>query len=306
MFAHRDCMARPLRLHIPGMVYHVMSRGNAKQVIFTDDRDYERYLEILEYTLQRFHVECLAYCLLLNHLHLLVRPTQFPISRMMQQLNSTYCQWFNRRHQRVGHVLQGRPKMVFVDNHDSLLRVVRYIVLNPVEAGCVRHPVSWRWSSYRATAGFDSAERCVDVAAVWEAFGPDARTAQTRFAEYVDTATDSAPLPGGLILGSDTFVRQFEPMLRPHRSNVDFIIAERFAARPLLSELFADAAQGKPSRTMVRQAFDEHAYTLREIAAHVGRSAATAWSWIRHARHQRLGSETEADGPLQDESLTGA
>ena len=101
-------MSRPLRLHVPGLLHHVFARGNEKACIYADDQDYESFLELLARTLPRFDVRCVAYCLVWNHYHLLLVPNEHPISRLLQQLNSAYCQRFNRRHHRVGHVLQGR------------------------------------------------------------------------------------------------------------------------------------------------------------------------------------------------------
>jgi REP element-mobilizing transposase RayT len=268
------------------MLYHVMSRGNAKQIIFTDDRDYERYLEVLERGLQRFDVRCLAYCLFGNHLHLLLRPNQFPISRLMQQVNSTYCQWFNRRHGRVGHVLQGRYRAVFVESPDSLFRVVRYILMNPVAAGRVAHPANWKWSSYRATAGIEQPARCADVASVWKSYNSvDPVDAQRRFTDHVaaGASADDVSGPQGFIVGSTTFVRQFEPLLQPYRQQDAFVLRERFAARPPLLELFSDVECPASSALAARRAFHEYAYTLREIGDHLKRPAGTVWCWIRRA-----------------------
>ena len=288
MFAVNRLMARPLRLHVPGMIYHVMSRGNDKQVIFTDDTDYERYLELLERSLHRYGIRCLGYCLLGNHLHLLLQPNEHPVSRLMQHVNSAYCQWFNRRHKRVGHVLQGRYKAVFVEKHDSLRRVLRYIAMNPVAAKRVGDPGAWRWSSYRAAAGLDS-PRCVDVSAVHQAFGTsDPRVAQVAFVHYAAMPADD-PLPArGIFIGSDAFVRRFEPLLRPHRASDAFVYAERFAARPSLRELFGDLAPDRSSAAAAaRQAFTDHAYTLREIGEHIRRPATTVWSWIHRSAASR-------------------
>jgi putative transposase len=145
-------MARPLRVHVPGAMYHVMSRGNARQEIFLDDEDYERFFHRLAITSARFKVRCRACCLMPNHYHLVLEPATLPLSRMMQQLNSSYSQWFNRRHDRVGHVLQGRFRSLVLDDESYLRRVVRYIVLNPVRARLVEDPSQWRWSSYNAHA----------------------------------------------------------------------------------------------------------------------------------------------------------
>src|SRR5688572_19335291 len=179
-------MARPLRLHVPGMVYHVMSRGNGRQVIFTDDRDYERYLELLERSARRFGIRCVAYCLLGNHVHLVLQAGDIPISRMMQQLNSTFAQWFNRRHDRVGHVFQGRFKALLVETPRYLLRLLRYIALNPVAAGVTGTPDEWRWSSYRATIGLEACPAFLAVECVWvELDAPCESDGQNRFADYV-------------------------------------------------------------------------------------------------------------------------
>lgn len=91
-----------------------MSRGNDKREMFIDDVDFARYLALLERSARRFSVHVDGYCLMWNHVHLLLRPTAYPLWRLMHQVNSAYCGWFNRRHGRVGHVLQGRYKAQIV------------------------------------------------------------------------------------------------------------------------------------------------------------------------------------------------
>src|SRR5258706_5066069 len=160
-------MARPLRVHIPGALYHVMSRGNARQEIFVDPDDYQYFLDRLTVVTARVRVRCRAYCLMPNHFHLLLEPGELPLSKMMQQLNSSYTQWFNRRHDRVGHVLQGRPKELLIDRDDYFRRVLRYIVLNPIRASLVEHPAEWPWSSFRATAGLEKPAAFLALDEVW-------------------------------------------------------------------------------------------------------------------------------------------
>jgi putative transposase len=285
-------VARPLRLHVPGMLYHVMSRGNAKQVIFTDDRDYERYLHLLERGLQRFRIKCLAYCLLGNHLHLLLKPDLHPVSRLMHQVNSAYCQWFNRRHRRVGHVLQGRYKALLVETAVYLQKLVRYIAMNPVAAGRVRHPARWRWSSYRATAGIDPCPAFLQADEALQPFDAgDRSAARERFAAYVAGTADGSIPERALILGSDAFARSFQPLLYRQRDIEAHVLAERFAARPPLSSILGDAPQRSRTIESVRAAFLHHAYTLREIGKHIGRSAATVWFWVHRAEPVAPGGE---------------
>lgn len=133
-------MARPLRIEFPGAVYHVTSRGHAKQVIFLDVRDYADFLEVLCFVVKRFNWILHAYCLMSNHYHLLIETPDGNLSRGMRQLNGIYTQQFNRRHSRVGHVLQGRYKAILVDKENYLLELCRYIVLNPVRAGIAKGP----------------------------------------------------------------------------------------------------------------------------------------------------------------------
>ena len=101
-------MSRPLRLQIPGGIYHVTARGNARRAIFEDDDDCARFLTVLAGTVARYRVLCHAYCLMGNHYHLLVQTLEANLSLAMRHLNGVYTQGFNRRHERCGHVLQGR------------------------------------------------------------------------------------------------------------------------------------------------------------------------------------------------------
>ena len=133
-------MARPLRLEFPGAVYHVTSRGNARAAIFLDDEDRPIFLGVLGAVVARFGWLCHAYCLMDNHYHLLLETPDPNLSRGMRQLNGVYTQRFNRRHGRVGHVLQGRFKAILVDRDGYLLELARYLVLNPVRAGRVKDP----------------------------------------------------------------------------------------------------------------------------------------------------------------------
>jgi len=146
-------MARPLRIEFPGGLYHVTARGNGRLAIFADDTDRERFLLVLTSVVSRYHVLCHAYCLMDNHYHMLLETPEANLSRAMRQLNGVYSQAFNRRHQRPGHVLEGRFHARVVDKDAYLHAVCRYIVLNPVRAELVTHPGQWCWSSYRATAG---------------------------------------------------------------------------------------------------------------------------------------------------------
>jgi putative transposase len=143
-------MSRPLRIELPGAVYHITSRGNRREPIFADDADRKGFLEMLGQAMDRFDSQVLAYCLMGNHYHLVLFTRQGNLSRLMRHLNGTYTQMFNRRHALSGHLLQGRFKSILVDRDSYLLELCRYVELNPVRARMVSAPREWPWSSYLA------------------------------------------------------------------------------------------------------------------------------------------------------------
>ena len=108
-------MARPLRLEFEDALYHIGARGNRRERIFASDADRERFLKILVRSLVRFEVELHAYVLLANHFHLLARTRRANLSRWMHWVMVSYTIWFNRRHQKVGHLFQGRYNSLLVE-----------------------------------------------------------------------------------------------------------------------------------------------------------------------------------------------
>lgn len=276
-------MARPLRLHVPGALFHVISRGNAKQVIFVGSQDYEHFLALLARVTVRFSVHCNAYCLMPNHFHLMLAPTALPLSRMMQQLNSAYGQWFNRRHGRVGHVLQGRFKAMLVDRDTYFLQLLRYIVLNPVRAGAVDQPAAWPWSSYRAMAGM-VAPSFLTLDWAWQQFDPsDRHRAQRRFVAFVAAADNDFKPTDSLVAGAKAFSAELAPQMEQHRSDPDIVYKEKHASRPGLEQVLCTSEDQVRQDAAVREAFEVHGYTLGEIGAFLNRHPSTIWRHIQRA-----------------------
>ena len=180
-------MARPLRIEFPGAVYHITSRGNGRQKIFLDDQDNRKFLELFGKTLERFNWICHAFCLMVNHYHLMIETPDANLSKGMHHLNANFCQSHNKRHDTVGHLFQGRFKAIVVDRDSYLMELARYVVLNPVRAGMVARPEDWPWSSYRATAGLPVSEGSEFVTTAWllGQFGPDEMTARRRYLDFV-------------------------------------------------------------------------------------------------------------------------
>jgi REP element-mobilizing transposase RayT len=141
-------MARRPRVFAPGLLYHIIARGNQRQKTFLNHRDYQAYLERLAKYRKKFAVTLYAYCLMPNHVHFLVEPSSVPLARFMQGLQQSYTQYFNRIHHKVGHLFQGRYWAIVCEKNEYLLALVRYIHLNPVRAKMVPRPEGYRYSGH--------------------------------------------------------------------------------------------------------------------------------------------------------------
>ncbi len=210
-------MARPLRVEYPGAVYHVMARAHERASLFRDDTDREKFLALLAAAARQEAWEVHAYCLMGNHYHLLVEIPRGELSHGMHSLNARYSQWFNWRHGRRGHVLEGRFKSVLVQKEGHLLELVRYVVLNPVRAGLAARVGDWRWSSYLATAGRQAAPEWLAVDWTLSQFArsrSQAREAYRRFvAEGKGSGKDIEKLLARPYLGDGEFSKRVEAML---------------------------------------------------------------------------------------------
>jgi putative transposase len=154
-------------------------------VIFRDDRDRVRFLELLGDVISRLRWVCLAYCVLDTHFHLVVTTPDPNLDRGMKHLNGVYAQGFNRRHGRIGHLVQDRYHAVIVEREPHLFESLRYVALNPVRAGLCRRPEQWAWSSYPTVLGLAEVP-FVATRAVLRLFGRTPSSARKRLREFVD------------------------------------------------------------------------------------------------------------------------
>ncbi len=285
-------MARPLRLEFSGALYHITSRGNAKQSIFLDDRDRKIFLAVLESVVDRFNWRCHAYCLMENHYHLVVETPDANLSSGMRHLNGVYTQRFNTRHEKVGHLFQGRYKSILVEKQHHLLSLCRYVVLNPVRSGTVRRPGEWTWSSYRSTLG--ECERPPFLTKEWilSQFGDNVREAAIRYRRFVlDGLREESPwksLKGRPFLGSAAFLRKMHELTKEKKSLGEIPKNQKQAGRPELSQLFADIASlDRPERDrIIHSAYVDHGYRLKEIGDYLGVHYVTVSRAIRRFEHK--------------------
>jgi len=266
-------MARPLRLEYPGAVYHVTARGNAGQEIFLDDEDREAFLATLSFVVARFHWIVHAYCLMTNHYHLLVETPEANLSRGMRQLNGVTTQAFNRRHDRTGHVLEGRFKAILVEKESHLLDLARYVVRNPVRAKAVLHPRLWKWSSYRATSREARVPDFLTTDWILAQFRSKRELPQRGYRRFVAEGKGLAvwdDLRGGVLLGSDAFVKKLSRLLHGKAKMKEIPEAQRRATRPSLERLFQGKTKDKAKRDRaIHEAVVRHGYTQSAIASHL-------------------------------------
>ena len=189
-------MARALRLQFSGAIYHVTTRGNERRPIYRDDMDRRRFLAKLADYVQGHHIRLYAYVLMSNHFHLLLETPRANLVAFMQQLNSSYCTYFNRRHRRSGHLFGGRYKAKLVEGDEYLLRLTRYIHLNPVAIRSITSlPLEekqnalrgYSWSSYPSYAGLRKAKSWVDYEPLGELVSQGRGKREGAYRRYVET-----------------------------------------------------------------------------------------------------------------------
>ena len=227
--------------------------------------------------MDRFNWLCYAFCLMTNHYHLLIETVDPTLSRGMRHLNGVYTQRFNRRHQQVGHVFQGRFKAILVEKDSYLLELARYIVLNPIRTGMVQVAQDYPWSSYAITAGLAEGTGLVSTRAILEQFGRDRSEAQRRYIQFVAQGCGTSPwdeVKGQIYLGSSSFIASLP---KPDVALHEIPKMQRLAQRPTLNEVISAEADIEA----IHHAYRDYGYTQREIARHLGVHYATISRWIR-------------------------
>jgi putative transposase len=267
-------MARPLRIEYPGAVYHVTSRGNGRKDIFEDDRDRLIFLSILGSVVKRYNWLCHAYCLMDNHYHLMLETPDANLSAGMRQLNGVYTQSYNRRHQKPGHIFQGRFKAILIQKENYLLELCRYVVLNPVRAGLVKKVEDWRWSSYLVTAGIGKEPEYLNTDWILGLFNTQRTIAKRRYREFVREGIHGraswVELQSQVLLGEEEFVGKFKEVLEDKKQIKEIPRSQRYIGIPTLDKIFRGRKTKAQRNTSIYNAHMKQGYTLKEIADHLG------------------------------------
>lgn len=186
-------MGYPLREERPGAYYHVGTRGNNRRDIYSDDTSRLIFLLMVQKLAKRHGWRVLAYCLMKNHYHLVIRLSHGGMSRGMQSLNCGYAFAFNQRHGRQDHLFGRRFWSRELEGDDDILRACAYIDLNPLRSFDVA-PADWLWSGYRAAAGISAPHGCHHASDLWAKIDRAPRTAMTNWPGFVESCAEGPSL----------------------------------------------------------------------------------------------------------------
>jgi REP element-mobilizing transposase RayT len=259
-------MTRPLRVEFDGALYHVTARGERRDAIFRTDSDRLAWLSMLGETCARFNFQVHAYCQMTNHYHIVVETVEAGLARGMRYLNGNYSQYFNRQHELVGHVFQGRYTAILCQRETYLMELSRYVVLNPVRARMVALPAEWPWSSYRAIIGVNDAPSWLQHDRMLAQFGSHRTSARRAYEEFVLKGIgEPSPLravKNQLLLGDEEFCEQFVDKQMPG----DPIEIRRNQRRAIIHSLPDYFAQYPDPREAMAMAYLSLGYSMPEIA----------------------------------------
>ncbi|SNS17964.1 REP element-mobilizing transposase RayT [Anaerovirgula multivorans] len=176
-------MPRQARKKSKTGIYHIIARGNNRQNIFEDDEDCIKFIEIIQQSKEKSGIELYGYCLMGNHVHLLLREGMESLSLTMQRICSSFVYWYNWKYDRFGHLFQERYKSEVVENEVYLITVLRYIHQNPIKAGITNSVAGYRWSSYHE---YIHKQNIIDTELILELFATEKQIAKKEFEKYMN------------------------------------------------------------------------------------------------------------------------
>ena len=288
-------MSRPLRLHVPGAFYHVTMRGNHRQDIFFAPADRTLFNELTEEVIERFSARLHAYCLMTNHVHLLIQVGDAPLGRLIMRIAGQYARIVQGQLRTTGHLFEKRYHPILVDADEYLLELLRYIHLNPVRARIVSTPDEYSWSSHHSYLGTRS-EKWVTTEFALGMFHTELEHAVAAYRRFV-TQEGSSTSPFGecnpndqRILGSDDFAgKLLGAAWRPRsRQSIEELIEE--AVRVFSVSLESLRSSSKQRHLTHARAWIAHrAVTLRITSlSHVARLLNRSESSLRECVRRQL------------------
>lgn len=289
-------MPRSPRIHVEGGYYHVILRGNHREDIFFTRRDRDRFADLVAEVIERFRMRVHAYCLMTNHVHLLMQVSDVPLGRAMMRIASRYARATQRQRPTTGHLFERRYRAILIDADSYLLELIRYIHLNPVRARIVSDPAEYEWSSHKDYLGVRlNAWVTTDVAlSLFHKEEGKARLAYQRFisgglgqscSEELVTGRSDEPR----VLGDDQFLNNIKlhwrPKSRVTMESLVVAVCEEFSIEP--SEVLRPCRSRRAAlirSVIAHRAVQLRIGTLSDAARYFNRSVSTLSESLEHYR----------------------
>lgn len=309
-------MARKPRLHLDEGIYHVMLRGNGGQEIFFDDEDRLHFYMLLQQGVERYKYRVHGFCLMSNHVHLVLEVGAQPLAKIMQNLSFRYTRWVNKKQKRIGHLFQGRYKAILVDRESYLLELVRYVHLNPVRAKLVRQAHLYPWSGHRAYLGRQTLP-WLTTEWVLNQFGMRLATCRKHYEVFVregygEGRRDEFHCGGnddGRLLGDDQFARRVvnKPDVIQKHVTLDVLVKTVCREYKLTEKMLASPGRERvtsQARSLIGWLAQQRGrIMLTDVAKRFGRDVATLSHGVRQLE---LKSRVSKPLAIRMESLTNA
>jgi putative transposase len=268
-------MPRKTRIPSRSNVYHVMARGNERKNLFLDNEDRIRFLDTLRHLIELIREEpctpgkikrekkfsIYAYCLMDNHIHLLINQEEDTISRIMKRIGTRYAYYFNKKYSRIGHLFQDRFKSEAVESDGYLMAVVRYIHNNPVKAGMVNHASQYNWSSYHDYTQVNKASSIIDRKVVLGIFSKDVDRSIELFREY------------SRVENEDTFLEYTEPVeekVFQNKNEIESFIENILSEKGITKSQINEKNNIQTRKKLVCGLRDKSNLSIRQIADLLG------------------------------------
>ncbi len=291
-------MARKPRIEYEGCVYHVLIRGNHKQIVFHDKQDFNKYISLLISYKKRMNFKLYAYVLMQNHNHLLLEAGKVPLSKIMQGINQSYTMYYNRKYSKVGHLFQGRYKSIVCDADSYLAVLVRYIHLNPVRTMVVKKPEDYKWSGHNDYLS-ENINSLLDTDTVLRMFSEDKSVSRQLYGKFIESSISRKSNLNNYI-GKDQRVLGNEVFFETIMKKIDENSIEKRLKKVSLEKLFSQVVSitkvsskeilGKGRSEAVSKARHifiiagvESGHQGKEIAQYIGRDPASVSRRLKEA-----------------------
>lgn len=314
-------MSRPLRVEYPGAVYHITCRGNEKKTIFRDRLDQESFLDILVESKKIYGIRLFAYVLMDNHFHLLLETPLGNLAQFMRRFNITYTSYFNRSHNRVGHLFQGRYKSILVEKESYLNELSRYIHLNPARTIKLKNKspeekwnylLGYPWSSLRGYIDLKSKVPFLEYSLVLSDFGGDTNRGRHAYQKRIkeDLLGESEikkKVIGQAILGGDHFIKWVKETFYPEKWDREcpgLSELKRYKAVEEINEIFSKETgktieEVKAKKHPLRPVFMDLLYRIGGMTGiEIGKIFEVDYSTVSQTR-KRLKLKLEKDHELR-------